>query len=224
MTAAGPAIRLVVADDHPIVRAGLVAVLSAEPDIVVVGQAGVAAEAVAVAAAGGVDVVLMDLMFGGSMDGVAATRAITALAATWSDPAGQSAGPPKVLVLTTFDADADILPAIEAGAAGYLLKDAPPAELAAAVRAAAVGAPALAPVVAQRLLHRVRTPDRSLSAREIEVLVLVAQGLSNAQISARLHLSQATVKSHLVHIYTKLDVDSRTAAVAAATRRGLIGR
>jgi len=126
-------------------------------------------------------------------------------------------GAPHVLVLTTYDTDADILAAIEAGAVGYLLKDAPPEELVTAVRTAAAGKSALAPAIALRLMDRMRTPDAALSRREIEVLQLVADGHSNLQISQQLFLSQATVKSHPAHTYTKLAVDSRTAAVAAAT-------
>ncbi|RLK53624.1 response regulator [Actinokineospora cianjurensis] len=202
-------IRVLVADDHPIVRSGLRAVLGGEPDLVVAVEVATAEEAVRQARS--VDVVLMDLHFGDGMSGAWATAAISA------DPAG-----PKVLVLTTYDTDADILAAIEAGATGYLLKDAPPEDLAAAIRAAAKGQSALAPAVAARLVERVRDPGATLSARETEVLGLVADGLSNLAISRRLHLSQATVKSHLVHVYAKLGVDSRTAAVAVATSRGFI--
>ncbi|MFD4611653.1 response regulator [Streptomyces sp. NPDC058451] len=207
-------IRLLLADDHPVVRAGLKAVLSAEPDFQIAGEAPTAERAVELAAAGGVDVVLMDLQFGpGGAHGAEATAAITA-----------RPGAPRVLVLTTYDTDADILAAVEAGAAGYLLKDAPPQELAAAVRTAASGRSALAPLVAHRLMDRMRTPAAALSRRELEVLELVRDGLSNLQISKHLFLSQATVKSHLVHVYAKLGVESRTAAVAAATERGLIRR
>ncbi|MFD7905681.1 response regulator [Kitasatospora sp. NPDC059722] len=208
-------IRLLLADDHPVVRAGLRAVLEGEPDFTIVGEAATAERAVELASAGGVDVVLMDLQFGpgSAMNGAQATAEITA-----------RAGAPRVLVVTTYDTDADTLPALEAGATGYLLKDAPPEELAQAVRAAAAGRTALAPTVADRLLERMRTPAASLSNREIEVLGLVADGLTNQQVSQRLHLSQATVKSHLVHIYTKLGVDSRTAAVREARGRGLIRR
>ncbi|MFB9924731.1 response regulator [Amycolatopsis halotolerans] len=204
-------IRLLLADDHPVVRAGLRAVLETEPDLEVVAEASSAEEAVRLAAE--VDVVLMDLQFGSGMHGSEATAAITA-----------SADAPKVLVLTTYDTDGDILAAIEAGATGYLLKDAPPEDLAAAVRNAATGQTVLAPAVAHRLMNRMRTPAAALSPREIEVLGLVADGLSNLEISKRLFLSQATVKSHLVHIYTKLGVDSRTAAVAAGKEQGLIRR
>lgn len=204
-------IRLLIADDHPIVRSGLRAVLAAEPDFEVVGEAASGERAVELAAALAPDVVLMDLRFGAGMAGAEATRAITA-----------RTGAPRVLVLTTYDSDADILAAIEAGATGYLLKDADPADLATAVRDAAAGRSALAPAVARRLLGRLRSPGSALSRRETEVLDLVAAGLSNQQISKRLFLSQATVKSHLVHIYAKLGVDNRTAAVAAARERGLI--
>jgi len=203
--------RLLIADDHPVVRAGLRAVLETEPDLVVVAEAATAEQAVALAAELEVDVVLMDLRFGRGMTGAQATAAITA-----------RPDPPRVLVVTTYDTDADTLPALAAGATGYLLKDAPPEDLAAAVRTAAAGRAALAPSVADRLVSRMRTPATSLTGRETEVLALVARGLSNQAVSARLHLSQATVKSHLVHIYAKLGVDSRTAAVAAATERGFI--
>lgn len=204
-------IRLLVADDHPVVRAGLRAVLDPEPDFAVVAEAATAERAVELAP--DVDVVLMDLQFGPGMHGAEATAAIT----------GRE-GAPRVLVLTTYDTDADILAAVEAGAGGYLLKDAPPEELAAAVRTAAAGRSALAPAVAHRLMDRMRTPAQALTKRELEVLQLVGDGLSNHQISKRLFLSQATVKSHLVHVFAKLGVDSRTAAVAAATARRLIRR
>ncbi|MEU8541381.1 response regulator transcription factor [Streptomyces sp. NPDC048717] len=206
-------LRLLLADDHPVVRAGLRAVLDTEPDFTVTAEAATAERAVELAAAGGVDVVLMDLQFGAGMHGSEATAAITAV------PGG-----PRVLVLTTYDTDADILAAVEAGASGYLLKDAPPEELAAAVRTAAAGQSALAPAVAHRLMDRMRTPAEALTKRELEVLQLVGEGLSNQQISKALFLSQATVKSHLVHVFAKLGVDSRTAAVAAATARRLIRR
>lgn len=204
-------IRLLMADDHPIVRAGLRAVLETEPDFVIIAEATTAEQAIAFSAELEIDVVLMDLQFGPGMHGVDAIAAIAA-----------SPGAPHVLVLTTYDTDADILAAIEAGAVGYLLKDAPPDDLCAAVRTAAAGGSALAPAVASRLMDRMRTPGSTLTLREIEVLQLVADGHSNGQISRRLFLSQATVKSHLAHIYTKLGVDSRTSAVAAAAGKGLI--
>ncbi|SEP39004.1 response regulator [Amycolatopsis saalfeldensis] len=209
----GTPIRLLLADDHPVVRAGLRAVLEAEPDLVVVAEAATAREAVARAAEGDIDVVLMDLQFGAGMNGAEATAAITA-----------RPGGPRVLVVTTYDTDADTLPAIEAGATGYLLKDALPEDLAAAVRTAAAGRTTLAPRVADRLMNRLRTPGAALTRREIEVLTLVADGLSNQALARRLHLTEGTVKSHLARVYSKLGVDSRTAAVAAATDLGLIRR
>lgn len=215
-------IRLLLADDHPVVRAGLRALFSAEADMEVTAETGTAESAVALAAAGGIDVVLMDLQFtgtpssgvqgaGGALQGAEATRRVRA-----------RPGAPRVLVLTNYDTDADILGAIEAGASGYLLKDAPPAELVAAVRAAAAGESALAPAIASRLDTRTRVPETRLSPREAEVLSLVAAGRSNRQIGQDLFLSEATVKSHLVHIFTKLGVGSRTSAVAAARAAGTI--
>lgn len=208
-----PPVRLLLADDHPVVRAGLRAVLETEPGLVVVAESGTAEDAVARAAAGDIDVVLMDLQFGSGMNGAEATAAIT----------GRPAAP-RVVIVTTYDTDADILPAIDAGATGYLLKDAPPEELAAAVRSAAAGRSTLAPAVADRLMTRLRTPTTALTRRETEVLTLVADGLSNQAIGQRLHLTEGTVKSHLAHIYSKLGADSRTAAVATATSLGLIRR
>ena len=187
-------IRLLLADDHPVVRAGLRAVLESEPDIVVVDDVATAEAAIERAQTGDVDVVLMDLQFGTGLGGIAATGQIASLPAA-----------PRVVVLTTYDTEADIIAAVEAGAAGYLLKDAPPEELIAAARAAAAGQSALAPAVTGRLLDRMRAPATSLSAREAQVLTLVADGLSNEQIAGQLFVSQATVKSHLVHIFTKLD-------------------
>ncbi|KQO97693.1 response regulator transcription factor [Leifsonia sp. Leaf264] len=206
-------IRLVIADDHPIVRAGLRALFDLEPDLEVVAEAETPEDAVRAAERENPDVVLMDLQFGSrsTSTGADATRRIRALDA-----------PPYVLVLTNYDSDADILGAVEAGASGYLLKDAPPAELTAAVRAAAAGESALAPVIASRLLDRMRAPQVSLSSREIEVLELVAAGLSNTEVAGRLFVSETTVKSHLAHIFSKLDVTSRTAAVSAARQRGIL--
>lgn len=206
-------IRLLLADDHPVVRAGLRAVLETEPGIVVAAESATAEEAVARAAIGDIDVVLMDLQFGTGMGGAEATALITA-----------RPDAPRVLVVTTYDSDADTLPAIEGGATGYLLKDAPPEDLAAAVRTAAAGRTTLAPAVADRLVNRLRIPGAALTRREIEVLTLVGQGLSNHAIAARLHLTEGTVKSHLARIYSKLTVESRTAAVAAATDLGIIRR
>ncbi|MCX5416336.1 response regulator transcription factor [Streptomyces sp. NBC_00059] len=206
-------IRLLLADDHPVVRAGLRAVLETEPGLVVMAEAATAEDAVIRAAEGDIDVVLMDLQFGKGMGGAEATARITA-----------RPGAPRVLIVTTYDSDADTLPAIEAGATGYLLKDAPPEDLAAAVRTAAAGRTTLAPTVADRLMNRLRAPATNLTRRETEVLSLVADGLSNQAIGARLHLTEGTVKSHLVRIYAKLGTDSRTAAVATATDLGLIRR
>lgn len=203
-------IRIVLADDHPVVRAGLRAILAGDSDLHVVGEAATPEEAVTLAVDLTPDMVLMDLQFGTGQNGADATRHIRALA-----------NPPAVLVLTNYDTDADILGAVEAGASGYLLKDAPPDELIAAIRAATAGETALAPAIAGRLLARMRSPQPSLSAREIDVLRLVAEGATNSDVAARLHISDATVKSHLVHIYTKLGVSSRTAAVAMARDRGI---
>jgi len=203
-------IRLLLGDAHPVVRAGIRAMLESEPDLEVVGEAATAEDAVRLAAASDVDLVLMDLQFPGAMQGAEATRRIRS-----HDDA------PRVLVLTNYDTDADILGAIEAGASGYLLKDAPPGELVAAVRAAATGESALAPAVSSRLRASREAAD-SLTAREAEVLTLVAEGRSNRDIGRTLFLSEATVKSHLVHIFTKLGVGSRTAAVARARELGAI--
>ncbi|MGB3306562.1 MAG: response regulator transcription factor [Thermomicrobiales bacterium] len=204
-------IRLLLADDHPVVRTGLKALFATEGDIEVVGEAATAEDAVVQTARLRPDVVLMDLQFGGDLQGAAATRQIL-----------QQQPAPHVLILTNYGTDTDILGAIEAGASGYLLKDADPADLIAAVRAAAAGQSALAPVVATRLLTQVRTPEARLSQREAEVLTLVAEGKSNREIGRALFLSEATVKSHLVHIFSKLDVASRTAAVAKARTLGAI--
>jgi DNA-binding NarL/FixJ family response regulator len=204
-------IRVVIADDHPVVRAGVRALLEGEADIEVVGEASTPDAAVALAAELSPELVLMDLQFGDRAAGAEATRRVRALAA-----------PPYVLVLTNYDTDGDILGAVEAGASGYLLKDAPPHELLAGVRAAAAGQSALAPAIAGRLLARLREPRVSLSAREIEVLRLVARGASNADVAARLHITDATVKSHLAHVFSKLGVSSRTAAVSAARALGVL--
>jgi DNA-binding NarL/FixJ family response regulator len=204
-------VQVLLVDDHPVVRAGLRALLSATGRVAVVGEASSGAQAIALARTLIPDVVLMDLQMGEGMDGVSATRALQELD-----------HPPRVLILTTYDTDADILRAVEAGAAGYLLKDAPTDQLVDAVYAAARGETVLAPLVAQRLLTRLRSPAPELSAREIEVLTLVAKGLPNKMIARQLFISEATVKSHLVHLFGKLGVDNRTAAVAAARQAGVI--
>ena len=204
-------IRVLLADDHPVVRAGLRGMLAAEPGIEVAGEAASGPEAVAQARAGAYDVILMDLRMPGG-DGLAATEQIIA-----SSPGA------RILILTTYETDADILRAVEAGATGYLLKDATPAELADAVRAAARGETVLAPSVAGRLVTHVRRPPReSLSARETEVLALVAWGRTNAEIGGALYISEATVKTHLLRAFGKLGVSGRTAAVTTAIERGLL--
>lgn len=218
-------IRVLLVDDHPVVRAGLRGMLATEPDIEVVAEAGSGPEAVAVAAKTIVDVILMDLRMPGG-DGVGATAALQARVAAQAGPTG-AARPPRVLVLTTYDTDADILRAVEAGAAGYLLKDATKQELADAIRAAARGETVLAPAVAGRLVTHLRKPQeppqQQLSARETEILARAARGMTNAEIGRDLYISEATVKTHLLRACTKLGVSGRTAAVAAATVRGLLG-
>ncbi len=204
-------IRILLADDHPVVRTGLRAMLADAADLQVIGEGETPDEAVALARELNPDVVLMDLQFGTDRTGADATRQIRSLPT-----------PPAVLVLTNYDTDSDILGAVEAGASGYLLKDAPPDELITSIRAAAAGQTALAPAIAGRLLARLRSPHPSLSSRETEVLQLVADGSTNNEIASRLHISDATVKSHLVHIYTKLGVSSRTAAVASARDMGIL--
>jgi DNA-binding NarL/FixJ family response regulator len=208
-------IRVLLVDDHPVVRAGLRGMLAAEPDIEVAGEAGSGPEAVAAVRAAGqkapYHVVLMDLRMPGG-DGVAATQQVAA---------GDSGA--RVLVLTTYESDADILRAVEAGATGYLLKDATPAELAAAIRSAARGETVLAPSVAERLVSHVRRPQReALSVRETEVLARVARGATNAEIGRELFISEATVKTHLLRAFGKLGVSDRTAAVTTAIQRGAL--
>ena len=202
-------IRLLIADDHPVVRDGLSGTFAADEDFEVVGEAADGAEAVRMALALRPDVILMDLRMPGT-DGVAA---ITQL--------GQRGATARVLVLTTYDTDSYVLPAIKAGATGYLLKDAPRAELIRAVRAAARGEVVLSPSVAARLMESVRTPG-PLSQRELEVLELVAAGTTNREVAAALFISEATVKTHLLNIYAKLGVTDRAAAVAEAFNRRLL--
>ncbi|MEV0827277.1 response regulator transcription factor [Nonomuraea rubra] len=207
---AEPPIRLLIADDHPIVRDGLRGMFAGDPGFEVLGEAADGAQAVALAQALGPDVILMDLRMPG-MDGVAAIKELARV--------GSAA---RVLVLTTYDTDRDVMPAIEAGATGYLLKDTGRDELVRAVRTAARGEAVLSPSVATRLLGQVRTPADPLSARELEILRLIADGATNREAAARLFISEATVKSHVLHIYTKLGVNDRAAAVATAFRRGLL--
>jgi DNA-binding NarL/FixJ family response regulator len=204
------AVRVLIVDDHPVVRNGLRGMLDGEPGVEVVGEAADGAEALAVTPRVDPDVVLMDLRMPG-MDGIEATAAFTA-----RGPA------PRVLVLTTYDTDADVLRAVEAGATGYLLKDASSSDLARAVRAVARGESVLAPVALSRLTRRVRTPEAGApTARELDVLRQVARGASNREVAKALHISEATVKSHLLHVFAKLGVEDRTAAVTVALRRGL---
>ncbi|MBQ1026156.1 response regulator transcription factor [Micromonospora sp. C95] len=204
-------ITVLLVDDHPVVRAGVAGMLAGVDDITIVGEAGDAAEAVTQVRHRRPDVVLMDLRLPGG-DGVEATARIRT-----------ESPQTRVVVLTTYETDADILRAVEAGAAGYLLKDVARVDLITAVRTAARGGTVLAPSVASRLLHHVRRPARgTLSVREVEVLRLVGQGLSNVEIGRELHISEATVKTHLLRTFNKLDVSDRTAAVTTAMAAGLL--
>ncbi|MEX3565853.1 response regulator [Micrococcus endophyticus] len=206
-------VHVMLVDDHPVVRAGVRAVVEAHPDLRVVAEAADGAEALRIlqAAPGPVDVVLMDLQMGEGMDGVSATRAVR-----------ERRPDVQVLILTTFDTEADILAAVDAGAAGYLLKDAPSEEIARAVRQAAAGQKALAPQVAATLMGRMAGGADVLSAREIELLELIARGATNKAAAKELFISEATVKTHLVHVFQKLGVDNRTRAVDEARRRRII--
>lgn len=205
-------IRVLIVDDHPVVRAGLLTLLAVRPEIDVVAQAGDGATALLEAAEHQPDVVLCDLRLGEGLDGVAITRALV------SGPAPQ----PAVLILTTYDNDADIVRAVEAGAAGYLLKDAPLDEIVSAIVGAAAGETVLSPSMIQRVVATIRTRRAGLSERELEALRLVADGLSNKDIARTMFVSEATVKTHLNHAFGKLRVTSRTAAVAAARAAGLV--
>ena len=209
----GAPIRLLIADDHPVVRDGLNGMFADDPEFEVVGEAADGSQAIRLAEAARPHVILMDLRMPG-MDGVVAIAEL----------AGRG-NPARVLVLTTYDTDSDVLPAIEAGATGYLLKDSPPDELLRGVRAAARGEAVLSPSVATRLLGQVRQPAREpLSQRELDILGLIAQGCSNREAAARLFISEATVKTHVLHIYAKLGVNDRAAAVAVGFERGLLPR
>jgi len=204
-------IRLIIADDHPVVRSGLKAILASQPDFELVADVDNGDSALSASVNLHPDVILMDLQMP-VMDGVIATAHIHAELPT-----------ARILVLTTYDTDADILRALDAGATGYLLKDAPPEELFRAIRAAAKGEVALAPSVAAKLTRRLtNTSEKSLSAREIEALTLAARGHSNKDIAAKLHITEATVKSHFVHIFEKLGVADRTAAVTTAIEKRII--
>jgi DNA-binding NarL/FixJ family response regulator len=208
-------IRLLIADDHPVVRAGLAGMLSDEPGFEVVGEASDGGEAVRLVAATHPDVVLMDLRMP-HVDGVAATVRIVA---------GEAGEPvPRVLILTTYESDDQILAAIEAGASGYLLKAAPQAEIVAGIRSVAAGQSALSPQVAVRLVERMRrpAPETVLTARETDVLRLVAAGHSNKQVAATLGIAESTVKTHLLKVFEKLGVADRTRAATLAIERGLL--
>jgi len=206
----GP-IRLLIADDHPVVRDGLSGMFSGDDGFEVIGEAANGAQAVTLACALEPDVILMDLRMP-EMDGVAAIAELARRKVA-----------ARVLVLTTYDTDSDVVRAVEAGATGYLLKDSPREDLLRAVRAAARGEAALSPSVATRLLGQVRAPAQEpLSQREFEVLELVARGATNREAAAKLFISEATVKTHLLHIYAKLGVSDRAAAVAEGFQRGLL--
>ena len=204
-------IRILIADDHPVVRAGVRALLSTESSIEVAGEAGTPEQAVERAEVLKPDLVLMDLRFHGERRGVEATQALRALPEA-----------PYVLILTSYDAEGDVLGAIEAGASGYILKDAAPHELVGAIIAAASGQSALAPTATRLLMNRMLSHQTPLSERETAGLALVDQGLANNEIAARLYITEATVKSHLSHTFTKLDVSTRSAAVSAARMLGLL--
>jgi DNA-binding NarL/FixJ family response regulator len=204
-------IRLLIVDDHPVVRDGLRGMFAGAPEFEVVGEAADGGAALTLAEALLPDVILMDLRMPG-LDGATAIRQLA-----------ERDLPCRVLVLTTYDTDRDVVHAIEAGATGYLLKDSPREELFRAVRATSRGESVLAPSVATRLVSQLRAAaEEALSERELEVLALIAQGLTNRAAAARLFISEATVKTHLLHIYAKLDVNDRAAAVATAYERGLL--
>ncbi|MFG2992761.1 response regulator [Streptomyces sp. NPDC048257] len=202
---------ILLCDDHVVVRAGLLALLGSEPDIEVVGEAGSGEEAVALAAKLHPDVVLMDLQLGEGIDGVETTRRITALPR-----------PPHVLVLTTYDTDADITRAIGAGATGYLLKAERPEELFAAIHSAAQGRTTLSAPVASRVMAHMRGARPTLTDRELDILGQLARGLGNRDIARALFISEATVKTHLGRIYDKLGVDTRAGAVSVAKEQRLL--
>ena len=199
-------------DDHPVVRAGLRALIESQDDLTVVAEADGLELALAMAAEHEPDVVLMDLSLGSdAVGGAEVTARLRAVPA-----------PPEVLVLTTYDTESDIMRALDAGARGYLLKDAPPADLFAGVRATARGETVLAPAVAATLVRRSSRSDTTITEREVEVLELLSQGLGNKEMARELFVSEATVKTHLTHIYTKLGVETRAGAVAAAMERRII--
>lgn len=206
--------RILLVDDHPVVRAGLRALIDGQDDLTVVAEADALDPTVAAVRAERPDVVLMDLSLGeGVAGGIEVTAALRALPE-----------PPEVLVLTTYDAEADILRVLDAGARGYLLKDTPPEELFAGIRATARGETVLAPSVAATLVRRSLPGSTAITEREVEILELLSRGLGNKEMARELFVSEATVKSHLSHVYTKLGVDTRAGAVAAALERRIIRR
>ncbi|MHC6176866.1 response regulator [Glutamicibacter sp. X7] len=204
-------IRILLVDDHPIVRTGLRSLFENYPDLQVVGDLSSGEEALEFARTQRIDVVLCDLRLGAGMNGAQTTRALTSLPR-----------PPRVLILTTFDKDAEILACIEAGAAGYLLKDVAAETIVSSIRQANAGQMVLAPEMTQRVLAGMRQPKIELTAREREVLTQLATGAGNKQIAKALFVSEATVKTHLVHIFEKLQATSRTAAITKAQELGLL--
>lgn len=206
-------IRIVLVDDHPVVRAGLRALIEGSPDLAVVGEGSSAADVVALVERERPDVVLMDLNLGDGAGGIDATAQVRGIP-----------NPPGVLVLTTYDTESDILRALDAGASGYLLKDTPPERLFEGIRAVARREPALGPTVSAMLMRRAASPEPRMTEREVEVLELLADGKGNRELARALLVSEATVKSHLSHIYAKLGVDTRAGAVAAAIERRIIRR
>lgn len=201
-------ISVLLVDDHLVVRSGLKALLGTQPDITVVAEAASGEEALVIAQQHPADVVMMDLAMGEGMDGIEAIKRLR-----------QASKQQAVLVFTTYDSDADIVRAVDAGAMGYVLKDAAPEEIFAAVRGAAQGKSVMSAPVASKLFQQLRNPDEVLTPREAELLSLLIQGLSNRELGKRLFISEATVKTHLAHIYAKLGVETRAAAIAVAIRR-----
>ncbi|MGA8788727.1 MAG: response regulator transcription factor [Paenarthrobacter sp.] len=201
-------ISVVLVDDHTVVRSGLKALLGTQADIAVVGEAASGEEALEAAQQHAPDVVLMDLAMGAGMDGIEAIKQLR-----------QRTPKQAIIVFTTYDSDADIVRAVDAGAMGYLLKDAAPEEIFAAVRGAVQGKSVMSAPVASRLFQQLRNPDEVLTPREAELLSLLTEGLSNRDLGKRLFISEATVKTHLAHIYAKLGVETRAAAIATAIRR-----
>lgn len=201
-------ISVLLVDDHLVVRSGLKALLGTQPDITVVAEAASGEEALVIAQQHPADVVMMDLAMGEGMDGIEAIKRLL-----------QASKQQAVLVFTTYDSDADIVRAVDAGAMGYVLKDAAPEEIFAAVRGAAQGKSVMSAPVASKLFQQLRSPDEVLTPREAELLSLLIQGLSNRELGKRLFISEATVKTHLAHIYAKLGVETRAAAIAVAIRR-----